>query len=392
MNFKSQNAITIGSLIITIILLLIFAIVIITQLKSSDLFNKTQFAKEEYTNSMIQEEEVLNGMSSYLSITNDNQTIISSKGEPWNGATMLTITITNLTGGVFTINVNNVEAHNYGILYYYVNNTLVYSGTNKSFQVMELNGEPLKQGAQYNVKVLTDPFDVKVVMQEGDNVDSWLACIGNPNINKYRFDTLDELFQDKTLIEDLFLSEEGFNYLLKSTEIIYPYYKSLILEDEDLQSIVCKSSYAFSDICNDSTNFAQLCNQFSWRNAMYNNASITEAILRNSTVAQTAMKSCTSQYEVVNKTMSSSYQTLYEGKAFVLGVSQNWHRGSTAATMTHGNYIIGNATGSYSAGGDGYTSTGLGIKVNRFASTVVQKNSYGSNSSYKCFAAIFKID
>ena len=129
--YKSSKAITLITLIITIIVLLVFAVVTMNLvLGDNGLINKAKTSKALYENERNKED----GMANYIEIYNGEiKSVSSSREETWNGATMLTINISNITGGTFKINVNNVEANNYGNLYYYVNNKLVYSGTDTSF-------------------------------------------------------------------------------------------------------------------------------------------------------------------------------------------------------------------------------------------------------------------
>ena len=164
----------------------------------------------------------------------------------------------------------------------------------------------------------------------------------------------------------------------------------LVNSNESMQEI-CSSSELFSVCASSKVIMEKICGSSIARNAMYDNYAVTESILAASSIAKQAMQE-SSQYEVVNAYMATSFNTLYDGKAFVLGVSQNWHNGAVAVTMTHGQYISGNATYTYSGGGTGNTHTGLGIIVNKFASIVQQKNSYGNSSGSYFYSAIFKID
>ena len=174
---------------------------------------------------------------------------------------MLTSKISKITGGSFQINVNDVEANNSGKLYYFVNDYLVYEGTDKSVMVTKVNGENVTDDTEYNVKVVAESYSLKLKTTSGDNVDSWLACIGNPNSQGYSLDNLDELFANDTLINDLLDSEEAINYLCNSKNFILPAALNnekiakkisqfsndkvrIILSDNKLLEAICKSSYA----------------------------------------------------------------------------------------------------------------------------------------------------
>lgn len=174
---------------------------------------------------------------------------------------MLTSKISKITGGSFQINVNDVEANNSGKLYYFVNDYLVYEGTDKSVMVTKVNGENVTDDTEYNVKVVAESYSLKLKTTSGDNVDSWLACIGNPNSQGYSLDNLDELFANDTLINDLFNSEEAIKYLCNSKNFIFPAVLNtekivkklsqisndkvrIILSDNKILEAICKSSYA----------------------------------------------------------------------------------------------------------------------------------------------------
>lgn len=384
--YKSSKAITLITLIITIIVLLVFAVVTMNLvLGDNGLINKAKTSKALYENERNKED----GMANYIEIYNGEiKSVSSSREETWNGATMLTINISNITGGTFKINVNNVEANNYGNLYYYVNNKLVYSGTDTSFVVTELDGQPITDNTHYKIKVLSEPFEIGITTGEGDNVDAWLACIGNSNVEGYTLDNLNELFSNTTLMGDLIGSSNAVDYLLKSTEIILP---ELIadtsqMDNYTIASNICSNSRVFSKVANNSSAMTKICNLSSWRNAMYDNYTVTESILANSNVAKNCMKN-SSRYQVVAKTMTLNFQTFYDGKAFVLGSSQAWDHDSRC-WITHGNYINGSQTLSYNFA-DGYGTNGLVVPVNKFASTVIYKQSY--DNSHTGYMAIFKI-
>lgn len=79
-SFKSQYAITLISLVITIILLIILAgIGINLSLGKNGLFNKAKYAKEQYINAQVKEKEELDDLYSQILIaTNDNAQVTIS--------------------------------------------------------------------------------------------------------------------------------------------------------------------------------------------------------------------------------------------------------------------------------------------------------------------------
>lgn len=319
------------------------------------------------------EEKDKNTLNSYVEIIDKNKKVVASREEVWNGATMLTITISNITGGTFTINVNNVEANNYGELHYYVNNALVYSGTDTSVQVTEIKGEPIKDHQTYEVKVLSEPFTIKVNTTEGDNVDSWLACIGNSNQQNYTLDTLDELFANESLLTDLLNSEPAVDYLMASTEKILP---QLGRNNNSIGNI-CKSAYAMGKICENEEFFKNFIEIQEFRTAMYDNAQITESIIAKSANALKVMKAssryASSQSASLNSETTTA--TLYEDKAFVFTCSAYSNR-SYSIYLIPGNFIIGDTT----LTGRGSSEKTLTMTINKFASTVTGKRYSGANA------------
>lgn len=316
------------------------------------------------------EEKEKNTINSYVEIIDEKKKVLASRNEVWDGATMLTITISNITGGTFTINVNNVEANNYGKLYYYVNNTLVYSGTDTSVQVTEIKGEPIKDHQTYEVKVLAEPFTIKVNTTEGDNVDSWLACIGNSNQQNYTLDNLDELFANETLMLDLLQSDTAWDYLLASTEKILPKFYT----NNNAMSIICKNENSLKKACEDERMFKILVESQEFRTAMYDNAQITESIIAKSANALKIMKASSRYASSKTAALNSSSKTatLYADKSFVFTCAA-YSNNDYSIYLIPGNFIVGNAT----LTGRGSSGKTLTMTVNKFASTVTGRRYNG---------------
>ena len=215
---------------------------------------------------------------------------------------------------------------------------------------------------------------MEVVTGTGDSIKSWLACIGNTeNL------TIDEILNDNELLKNLMESEEAINYLINSTGIIMP----KLMQSENAFTIIANSEKCMKKICE-----SEVCRQ-----EMYDNYAVTESILANSEIAIHAMEN-SSRYEVVSNGdniggSESLYKELYNGKAFVIGISQNSFNKSTRAT-NHGLYINGEQTLKTVATLT-YGTTGLTYRVNKFALEVRQHPSPGANRTGYSYAAIFKI-
>lgn len=164
-----------------------------------------------------------------------------------------------------------------------------------------------------------------------------------------------------------------------------------LVNSKEKMNEICSSKNIFTICVNSKKILKKMYESRIAREAMYDNAEITEQILANSNMALEMMKE-SEQYEVVSTVLRREFDTLYDGKAFVLGVSQMWHNGIVDVTMTYGKFIVGDSIYTYSAGSGNQTNTGLAIRVNKFASCVQQKNSYGDNDDKLSFSAIFKID
>lgn len=347
-NIRKNNGITLVALVITVIILLILAGVAISALTQTGLFKNAKQAKDRTIEKQQEEEEIL---SSYEEGIESKGYIVSDRSEAWKGATMLTINISNITGGTFRINVNNTEANNYGKLYYYINNKLVYSGTESSYEVTEFDGQPITDNTVYKVKVLAEPFDISVTTGEGDNVSTWLACIGNSNKEGYTINNLTELFNNETLMNNLLANESAVEYLAKSTEKILPEF----LKSEAITR-TCSNSEIFEKICNNSEVFGKLIEYQEFRESMYNNAQITEGILDKSDIAINTMKTS-------SKYMTKVYSNgTVNKKAFIVKTKQDAYNWDEIV----GNFLIGKQKITYSKIGNatGYHS------VKKFVSSI----------------------
>lgn len=217
---KQNQGITLVALVITIIILLILAGIFIGTLKNNGLFENAKIAKIKYQNAQEKEQIILNGM-----FNENNKEIVSNRDNE--GKTSQNISISNVTGTTFTINVNSVDANNTKKLYYYVDDELVYEGKEIKYEVTGLT--PNKE---YNVYVLGDRVDVKVKTTDADDIKSWLACIDITD--DY---TLEEIKANKdNTLTSLAASVEAKNYLARSTNILFPAiaeseYRDLFIEN-----------------------------------------------------------------------------------------------------------------------------------------------------------------
>lgn len=365
---KEVKGITLVALTITIIILIILAGVTILQLTKNGLLENAEIAKEKAENAQAKEEGILQG---YDYIIN---TSLRGEGNKLDGnlktATTLPITISNITEESFTINIKNVSDIKYKTLKYYVNDILVYTGTDSSFSVSEVNGEKIKANKTYNVLVLAEPFIVDVTTIPSDSVDSWLACIGYNNNGKYSIDNIQELFADEELLVDLITSDSAFAYLLASTEKILPKFYT----DANVMINICKNADAMAVICENEAMFKNLIEYQEFRTAMYDNAEITESVIANSTVALEAMKTSSRYASAATGKLNSSSttQTVYDGKAFVLTCAA-YSNQQYSIYLIAGNFIVGNETVT-GRGGSGKTLT---MTLNKFASSVTGKRYNG---------------
>ena len=255
-------------------------------------------------------------------------------------------TISNMTGGTFRINVNAVDVNNSQTLYYYVNGECVYSGKQNYYEVTSLSTGPIEDNTSYLVRVYASKYNITVTTGEGDNVNAWLACIGNANQEGYTVENIDALFENSVLLNDLLSSDVANEYLSKSTEKILPamvsFNVSKDFSNDAINNMICSNQSVFSYICNDSTKFTTAISKPNFRNAMYENASVTETVLQNSKTALDAMKN-SSQYATENRYLKNgSYNNstgtmscwmndntnntngiFYNGKAFLLKVSHS---------------------------------------------------------------------
>ena len=307
-----NKGITLIALVITIIILLILAGITINAItKENGLFSRAREAKEKTIEKQEEENKIID---SYISILDENGTVIPSKDNQSNGATMMLISFSNITGESFVINVNNAEVNKDATLYYYVNNSLVYSGKDRSFKVTNVNGNSIEENQEYEVKVLSDPYSIKVVTKSGDSIKSWLACIGNPNTENYTADEIDKIFENKQLVLNLLSNDSANEYLLNSTDIILPKFNSKCDE-------ICADSEIFTAMCKSEKIMSYIYENSDWRNAMYDNYNITEEAIAKSSIAINAMKS-SSRFALIKNSIGNSTYQLYQDKCFVIGYSQ----------------------------------------------------------------------
>ena len=197
------------------------------------------------------------------------------------------------------------------------------------------------------------------------------------NIDYSSYNSINEIMSIKENREKIINSEKAIEYLFNSND---KYFVDSFISNSDM----------FYLIANNETSMTLLCNSEIARNSIYDNYLITENIIANSNIAMSTMMN-SSRFEKVSHSMTTEFSNLYDNKAFVFGISQEWHNGSTRVINTHGHYLsvdgnyISEQSSSYSDRG----SDGLKYRVNKFADYVCQKNSYGNGSI--CHATIFKI-
>lgn len=361
---KEIKGITLVALTITIIILIILAGVTILQLTKNGLLNNVEIAKEKAENAQAKEDEILQGYD-YIINTGYRGEEVTFKT-----ATTLPIIISNILEDSFTINIKNVEDIKYKTLKYYVNETVVYTGTDSSFNVTEINGQKIKANETYNVFVLAEPFMVNVATIPSDNVDSWLACIGYNNNGKYSLDNIQELFANEELLIDLITSDSAFDYLTASTEKILPKFYT----DINVINTICKNTDALAVVCENESMIKTFIEQQEFRTAMYDNAEITESVLANSTTALEAMKASSRYASAATAKLNSSSttKTVYEGKAFVFTCSA-YSNEQYSIYLIAGDFIVGDTI----VTGRGSSGKTLTMTLNKFASSVTGKRYKG---------------
>ena len=152
----------------------------------------------------------------------DNKTVgdalndLYSKFTSTAGKIKYDISVTNMSNDSFDINVVTDIPNTSEVLEYYVNGTKVYEGTEKSYRVSGLS-----ENTQYTVMVLgKGKNNLVVTTGAGNDINTWLACIGNSNNEHYTLDNISELFEDESLVAELFNNETAIAYMSSSPEII----------------------------------------------------------------------------------------------------------------------------------------------------------------------------
>lgn len=324
-----NKGITLIALIVTIVIILVLVGISIAMISGENgILNKAKTAKNQYDTSSTYENTKLSEVGNFI----DELTGVTSRGDTIGSRVKQNITISNLTGTTFKINVNSIDALNSKTLSYFVNDNLVYEGTESSFTVTGLT-----ENTKYKVIVLADKNDIEVSTVTGDDVASWLATIGNTS--GY---TLDQVLNDDALLNNLMASDAAENYLFSSTEIILP--------------AVFNSQKALIAMCN--------------------NASKSQPFIANSSKAISIMKSSSNyvQQTVTFNTRSDTMvnnQTVYNGKAFVFDATVT----GVSTGIALGQYQGGSSFATYGAG-----SSGTFYSINKFVSILGGCRYYANNS------------
>ena len=219
--------------------------------------------------------------------------------------------------------------------------------------------------------------DIMNIKYKTFDVHPYIDICKLANIDYSSYTSINEVISIKENREKIINSKKAIEYLFNSNDKFF------------VDSFISNSDM-FYLIANDETSMILLCNSEIARNSIYDNFLITENIIANSNIAISTMMN-SSRFEKVSHSMTTEFSNLYSKKAFVFGISQEWHNGTTYVVNTHGHYlsIDGNYISETSSSSIDQSSDGLKYKVNKFADYVCQKNSYGNSSI--CHAAIFKI-
>ena len=219
--------------------------------------------------------------------------------------------------------------------------------------------------------------DIMNIKYEVIGVNPYKIICELANIDYSSYNSINEIISIKENREKIINSEKAIEYLFNSND---KYFVDSFISNSDM----------FYLIANNETSMTLLCNSEIARNSIYDNYLITENIIANSNIAMSTMMN-SSRFEKVSHSMTTEFSNLYDNKAFVFGISQEWHNGATRVTNTHGHYINveGNTISEISSRWVDQGIDGLKYRVNKFADYVCQKNSYGNGSI--CHATIFKI-
>lgn len=193
-----------------------------------------------------------------------------------------------------------------------------------------------------------------------DKVDVLVKMI-DKNCN---YTTIEELINDTEMLNKIFNNVDSMKYVLASKKVILP----KVVSNENI----------FTMIANNEQAFTLFCNNEDARLAMYNEYAITEKVIANSTIALNVMTKSDRYLVIHGDAKPNRYMmSLYPGKAFVLGISQSCaNEGSAGGTSWYcyhgGNYLSRPGVSSNHIGGAAsYGTTGLKVRVNLFASSVV---------------------
>ena len=228
-----------------------------------------------------------------------------------------------------------------------------------------------------NIEKLTDNLTITVVAKiQLNNIETLVSMIDKT----YGYTTIDEIINDGELLDKILNNDETLDYVLKSNEIL---------------TKLISNAKTFGKLANNEKAFTAICEDANARLAMYNNYTITESIIANSTIAKNVMKK-SSRYQVVSIANDGgrSPKTLYNGKAFVLSISQTVYNLPNQCHHS-GDYLSGPSFESHLTCTSTYGNDGLRYARNKFASKVTAAEydhvQGGGWSGGTLYAAIFKI-
>ena len=341
-----------------------------------------------YINSNINDmsiDELLN-----LNDDNGNKVGISNSDySTWNESDISNILIQKtLISNIKNINLNN---KNFNLIFTDNNNLYITDSENNLIKIIH-NHDNInvlnKLSVDNNKNLLYDnkklPFkdiltteDIMNIKYKTFDVYPYIDICKLANIDYSSYTSINEVISIKENREKIINSKKAIEYLFNSND---KYFVDSFISNSDM----------FYLIANNETSMTLLCNSEIARNSIYDNYLITENIIANSNIAMSTMMN-SSRFEKVSHSMTTEFSNLYDNKAFVFGISQEWHNGSTRVINTHGHYLSvdGNYISEISSSYTDQGSDGLKYRVNKFADYVCQKNSYGNSSI--CYAAIFKI-
>lgn len=407
-----EKGITLIALVITINILIILAGVTINLLLNRNgIIDKTNQAKQDYTKQQIKEQiefEIANIKIAKIEEKSDIQvedlnrltniganiislgspSIIEYKGYEMKindkysvteiekvDATKTEVSVKDITDTGFTIVAKNRSSN--VKFKYYVDGVAQNEEPTEQKEFIVTG----KQEATLYKNIYVETFIEENVIEsskiEATTLSIWKIVLSKAGIDSTQYNDFTEA-----------MTSENINLIANSKDSL-----------DNIGKLFSNATY-FEIIANNNILMSAICENSNARLEMYNNYTTTESIIANSQVALSAMQSST-RYVVLSKNIYKyagdiSFTTMYNDKAFVLGVSQG--RNTDGGFKTEVGNLL-SVSGGIQKQTANYTNatTGLKYRINKFAS-IVNLDPYGRDPSQSSiwiniygYVAIFKI-